>query len=168
MYLICSEERCHLTLLSKASQNLPHSRYLEDRRLLIQFVSLCTSIFVPFDTKHLFSYCLINDPCSLPDVLVCGIARLLSLDTTVSMKSVFRELIIEGSYRILSLFPVPCNLIEILWNFRKNVDEILLNFWFQSGAKECKSCRSRKMLKNAPTLAIRSVDTADNEPSKVS
>ena len=30
--------------------------------------------------------------------------------------------------------------------------------WIQSGAKECKSCRSRKMLKNAPTLVIRGVD----------
>ena len=38
-------------------------------------------------------------------------------------------------------------------------------FWFQSGAKVCESCRSRKMLKNAPTLAIRGVDTAENEPT---
>ena len=62
-------------------------------------------------------------------------------------------------------------LIKILRNFSKNleiVDDISLNFWFQGGAKECKSCRSRKMLKNAPTLAIRSVDTAENEASKVS
>ena len=42
------------------------------------------------------------------------------------------------------------------------------SIWDSKGAKECKSCRSRKMLKNAPTLAIRSVDTAENEPSKVS
>ena len=39
-----------------------------------------------------------------------GSARVLAHDTTIFMKSVFRELIIEGSYRILSLFPVPCNL----------------------------------------------------------
>ena len=35
------------------------------------------------------------------------------------------------------------------------------------GAKVCKSCRSRKMLKNAPTLAIVAVHTAENEPPKV-
>ena len=43
----------------------------------------------------------------------------------------------------------------------------LLKFQFWSGAKECKSCRSRKILKNAPTLAIVAVDTAENGPSKV-
>ena len=43
----------------------------------------------------------------------------------------------------------------------------LLKFRFWSGAKECKSCRSRKILKNAPTLAIVAVDTAENGPSKV-
>ena len=44
---------------------------------------------------------------------------------------------------------------------------ILLKFWDLRGAKVCKSCRSRKMLKNAPTLAIVAVHTAENEPSKV-
>ena len=44
---------------------------------------------------------------------------------------------------------------------------ILLNFWICSGAKACISCRSRKMLQNAPTLAIVAVHTAENGPSKV-
>jgi len=34
-------------------------------------------------------------------------------------------------------------------------------------AKECNFCTYRKMLKNAPTPAIRRVDIAENEPSKV-
>ena len=46
-------------------------------------------------------------------------------------------------------------------------DENLLIFSGLSGAKECKSCSSRKMLKNVPTLAIRGVDTAENEPIEV-
>ena len=37
----------------------------------------------------------------------------------------------------------------------------------RSGAKECKSCRSRKMLQNEPLVAIVAVDTAENEPLKV-
>ena len=50
---------------------------------------------------------------------------------------------------------------------RKNdkiLDEFLLKFWGLSGAKVWWSCRSRKMLKNAPILAIWGVDTAENEP----
>ena len=46
-------------------------------------------------------------------------------------------------------------------------DEFFLKFWGLSGAKECKSCRSRKILKNAPTLAIVAVHTAENEPLKI-
>ena len=36
-----------------------------------------------------------------------------------------------------------------------------------SGAKDCKPCRSRKMRKNAPTLAIVAVHTEENEPPKI-
>ena len=43
---------------------------------------------------------------------------------------------------------------------------IFLKFWVRSGAKAWKSCRSRKMWKHAPFLAIVAVDTAENEPSK--
>ena len=43
----------------------------------------------------------------------------------------------------------------------------ICKFWDRSGSKECKSCRSRKMLQNASLLAIVAVDTAENEPSKV-
>ena len=49
----------------------------------------------------------------------------------------------------------------------KNFDEFLLKFRDLSGAKDCESCRSRKMLKNAPALAIGGLDTVENEPSKV-
>ena len=52
--------------------------------------------------------------------------------------------------------------------FREKFDAILQISWISSGAKERKPCRSRKMLKNAPPLAIRGVDTDENEPSKVS
>ena len=49
----------------------------------------------------------------------------------------------------------------------KNLDDFLLKFRDLSGAKECKSCRSRKMLQNEPLVAIVAVDTAENEPLKV-
>ena len=54
------------------------------------------------------------------------------------------------------------NSVKICRNFGK----FLLKFWVQSGAKGWKSCRSRKIWKNAPTLAIVAVDTAENEPLK--
>ena len=38
---------------------------------------------------------------------------------------------------------------------------------YSKGAKECKSCRSRKMLENASFLAIVAVDTEENDTSKV-
>ena len=46
-------------------------------------------------------------------------------------------------------------------------DEFLLKFCDLSGAKDCKSCRSRKMLKNEYLVAKIGFDTAENEPSKV-
>ena len=49
------------------------------------------------------------------------------------------------------------------WNFLR----ILLHVWVWSDAKECRSCRFWKILKNAPILAIRGINTAENEPSKV-
>ena len=50
-----------------------------------------------------------------------------------------------------------------------NVDGVLQKLEdFGSGANVHKSCRdsSRKVLNNAPTLAIRGVDIAENEPPK--
>ena len=56
---------------------------------------------------------------------------------------------------------------EICWKNCKNKNEKLTNIWVWSGAKEWESCRSRKMWKNAPTLALVAVDTAENGPPKV-
>ena len=39
-------------------------------------------------------------------------------------------------------------------------------FWKLRSREECKSCRSRKMLQNASSLAIVAVDTEENEPIK--
>ena len=50
---------------------------------------------------------------------------------------------------------------------QKNSRSFLLKIWDLSGAKECKSCRSRKMLQNAPFLAIVAVHTDENEPLKI-
>ena len=54
-------------------------------------------------------------------------------------------------------------LSKILQNFCKILASFLLKFWVQSGAKGWKSCRSRKIWKNAPTLAIVAVDATENE-----
>ena len=49
----------------------------------------------------------------------------------------------------------------------KNVDDFWLKFWDLSGAKMCKSWRSRQELSNECLLAKIGVDTAENEPLKV-
>ena len=50
---------------------------------------------------------------------------------------------------------------------RGNSCKNLLKFWHLRGAKDCKSCRPRKMLKNEYLVAKIGFDTAENEPSKV-
>ena len=54
-----------------------------------------------------------------------------------------------------------------IFSFAKNVDDFGLKFWDLSGAKVCKSCRSRQELSNEYLLAKIGVDTAENEPLKV-
>jgi len=58
---------------------------------------------------------------------------------------------------------------EFWQEIRKKFHEILLKFWNGSGAKECKSCSSRKMLQilNAYLGAKIGFDAEENEPSKV-
>ena len=57
---------------------------------------------------------------------------------------------------------------EISFFILQNFDAaFLLKNCDWSGAKECESCISRKMLKNAPTLAIVAVHTEENEPPKI-
>ena len=51
--------------------------------------------------------------------------------------------------------------------FAKSLTLFSLKFWDLSGAKECKSCRSRKMLQNEPLVAIVAVHTAENELLRV-
>ena len=46
----------------------------------------------------------------------------------------------------------------------EKIDENFLNYWGLSGAKACKSCRSRQELSNEYLLAKFGVDTAENEP----
>merc|ERR1712139_323376 len=61
-------------------------------------------------------------------------------------------------------------IFQKIQNSRKNAKkfyEILLRFSLSTGAKECQSCRSRKMLKNAYLDAKIGFDTAENEPSEV-
>ena len=50
-----------------------------------------------------------------------------------------------------------------LFRISKFVTRFLPIFFNLSGAKECRFCRSRKMLQNEPTLAIVAVDTEENE-----
>ena len=52
---------------------------------------------------------------------------------------------------------------SILFRIIKIVTRFLLKFQNLIGAKECRSRRSRKMLQNAPSLAIVAIDTEENE-----
>ena len=49
----------------------------------------------------------------------------------------------------------------------KTFDEKILKYWGLSGAKACKSCRSRQELSNEYLLAKIRFDTAENESLKV-
>ena len=49
----------------------------------------------------------------------------------------------------------------------KKIDENLLKYWSLSGAKACKSCRSRQEFSNEHLLAKFGFDAAENEPLKV-
>ena len=79
----------------------------------------------------------------------------------------FRKKIIK----ICAKFDENCRKIRIFAEIRANMwkkfDEFLRRFWVWSGAKVCKSCRSRKMLKNEYLVAKIGFDTEENEPSKV-
>ena len=79
-----------------------------------------------------------------------------------------REIFINFGVKNYEIAQTKVNKRKMCRKNLKNFDEVLLNFRDWSGAKESKSCRSRKMLQNASFLAIVAVDTADNEPSKVS
>ena len=50
---------------------------------------------------------------------------------------------------------------------RQKFDEKILKYRGLSGAKACKSCRSRQELSNEYLLAKFGFDTAENEPLKV-
>ena len=80
--------------------------------------------------------------------------------------SIFRDLQDLHSSRDLN-FQNFANVRQSFFDNLIKFDDFLLNFRDWSGAKECKSCRSRKMQKNASLLAIVAVDTAENEPSEV-
>ena len=56
---------------------------------------------------------------------------------------------------------------EIITKNTKTLHEFLRRFWIWSGARVCKSCRSRKMLKNEYLVGKIGLDTAEGEPSKV-
>ena len=49
----------------------------------------------------------------------------------------------------------------------KKFDENLLKYWGLSGAKACKSCRSRQELSNEYLIANFGLDPAENESVKV-
>ena len=53
---------------------------------------------------------------------------------------------------------------KILKKISKCFDDVLLKYLGLSGAKACKSCRSRQELSNAHLLAKYGVDTAENQP----
>ena len=79
----------------------------------------------------------------------------------------FREIFVRIGAKFDEKVLKTSDFTEIQAKFWKKFDEFLLKFWDLSGAKDCKSCRSRKTLQNDYLVAIVAVDTAENEPSKV-
>ena len=59
------------------------------------------------------------------------------------------------------------NNLNKLFKTAKIVTRFFLKFRDLSGAKDCKSCGSRKIQQNEYLVAIVAVDTAENGPPKV-
>ena len=59
------------------------------------------------------------------------------------------------------------NFCNVLPKNAKQLTIFFLKYWGLSGAKTCKSCRSRQELSNEYLLAKFSVDTEENEPYKI-
>ena len=59
------------------------------------------------------------------------------------------------------------NNVEYFFQKRQNCDAFFLKFCDLSGAKDCKSFRSRRIQQNEYLVAIVAVHTAENEPRKV-
>ena len=59
------------------------------------------------------------------------------------------------------------NTFEEVFKTAKIVTRFFLKFCDLSGAKDCKSCRSRKIQQNEYLVAIVAVHTAENERRKV-
>ena len=57
--------------------------------------------------------------------------------------------------------------MKMKMKMKKKFHDFLLKFRGLSGAKAKESSRSRKILNNAPFLAILAVHTTENEPLKV-
>ena len=83
----------------------------------------------------------------------------------------FREILGFFFAKFIKILLKNDKILKISRKFSKKCQKksrsFLLKIWDLSGAKEYKSCRSRKMLKNAPTLAIVAVHTDENEPLKI-
>ena len=67
---------------------------------------------------------------------------------------------------MLNFWTEKCIFQQNLSKFWKINCRKFANFWKIRSREECKSCRSRKMLQNASSLATVAVDTEENEPIK--
>ena len=101
--------------------------------------------------------------CSLAFITRRNSEKISSKSARNSMKTVerfFNRMRPKECWKIASSF-------ENLAENAKKVDTILLKYSGLSGAKACKSCRSRQELSNEYFLAKFGVDTEENEPCKV-
>ena len=82
----------------------------------------------------------------------------------------FRQNFIKHHQTLIKFNVIFSNMSKfgnILPKNAKKFDENFLKYWGLSGAKACKSCRSRQELSNEYFLAKFGVDTEENEPYKV-
>ena len=98
------------------------------------------------------------------------------ISTMISTQFIFSENIRELLKKIIKISPKnnqnPSTKVGMKFHFisfhsAKKKRRFLLKYLDLSGAKECKSCRSRKMLQNESLVDIVAVDTAENEPLQV-
>ena len=113
-----------------------------------------------------FSFCCLPALCTLKIQEICKISTIFDWFSTNSCNS--GKIPWKFQWKIWYSNRFRAKFCKIWKNhqFLQNFAKIKKN-WVRSGAKDWKSCRSQKTLKNEYLVAKFGFDTAENEPSKV-
>ena len=102
--------------------------------------------------------------CSFHWLKIWKNSRKFKISTFSKLSAKFRQNFIKIWAKISEKNSKITKFFKILPKNAKKIDENFLKYWGLSGAKACKSCRSRQELSNEYFLEKFGVDTEENEP----